>query len=247
MAIKENAALNEPAKFVTEVTLIGPIAWWWEKDESGNRRYGSPAHVHFDQWRDAISDALWEAGRFLVYHPHKAFRGRWTNHAQPVNDTALDLQGVVIDMSPPGTASKGTTAERHYASLNGSQIIEAPPPEHVEEFGSALAALIEKIDALGAQREIVDQRWAIEAIGYRPGREWMIKGLLERYRNHPVHVYHRGRNGELVIYDGVRAEYLQERSEVRCHTNSGCYLIPIDRLVKIEVFDQEPVTANATT
>lgn len=107
------------------VMLAGPIKHWWDV-------WDSPEHKLYVAWRDAVSVALVAKGH-LVYRPHEAFKGEWyanggEEFAQRVNDLAIELADVVLDLTPLNTPSEGTDAEREFARRRGVLWLNEPPP-----------------------------------------------------------------------------------------------------------------------
>ncbi|HZE51560.1 MAG TPA: hypothetical protein VE074_18430 [Jatrophihabitantaceae bacterium] len=103
------------------VMLAGPIKIWWAPGQ-----WDSPAHREFVQWRDAVRVACVKAG-FLVYSPHRAWQGAWSESAQRVNDMAIEMADVVLDLTPPGVEADGTLAEIAYADKVGTPVRPLPP------------------------------------------------------------------------------------------------------------------------
>lgn len=103
-----------------KVMLAGPIKAWWDEWES-------PQHKHYVAWRDALSQALVDAGH-LVYRPHEAFKGQWHESAQAVNDVALRTSDVIANLTPEGVPSLGTDDEIDYARRYNRRVVATPPP-----------------------------------------------------------------------------------------------------------------------
>ena len=93
------------------VMLAGPIKIWWAPGQ-----WDSPAHREFVRWRDAVRVACVKAG-FLVYSPHRAWQGAWSESAQRVNDMAIEMADVVLDLTPPGDAQLLAMALAELATL----------------------------------------------------------------------------------------------------------------------------------
>lgn len=113
-----------------KVALLGPIKHWWDV-------WGSPQHLRYMTHRDRLRDQFVEAGH-LVYCPHDAWKGDWIEAAQVVNDAAIHIADVVVDMRPPGVPSYGLDDElvlclrlnkRVYGVPPGSKL----PPEALRE------------------------------------------------------------------------------------------------------------------
>ncbi len=110
-----------PDRKPLKVMLAGPIKFWWEPGQ-----WDTPAHQAYVQWRDAVRVACVKAG-FLVYSPHRAWQGAWHEDAQLVNDEAVRISDVMIELSPPGVPNAGTEAEAAFAASVGTAVIPAPP------------------------------------------------------------------------------------------------------------------------
>ncbi|MHA3701406.1 hypothetical protein ACXR2U_04420 [Jatrophihabitans sp. YIM 134969] len=134
LAIEGHGAVevDEATDLPVRVMLAGPIKHWWVEWES-------PRHVEYTTWRDAVRVALVKDG-CLVYSPHRAWQGAWHEAAQSVNDAAIDMADVMIDLTPPGVPADGTAAECAEAERVGTPVVAAPP-------GSAddLAHLLEQV------------------------------------------------------------------------------------------------------
>jgi hypothetical protein len=124
------------------VMLAGPIKVWWD-----DGMWDTDVHRTYTQWRDAVRVACVKAG-FLVYSPHRAWQGAWSESAQRVNDMAIEAADVLIDLTPAGIVADGTLAEVAHAHHVATPVIASPPGD-----GGALAALIATLhglrDALG--------------------------------------------------------------------------------------------------
>jgi len=118
-----------------KVMLAGPIKYWWSEGQ-----WETPEHLEFIEWRDAVRVACVKAG-FLVYSPHRAWQGAWHEDAQQVNDAAIEMADVVLDLTPPGIPNDGTLAERAYALMVGTTVIDAPPSD-----GEALQQLVDRLN-----------------------------------------------------------------------------------------------------
>ena len=116
------------------VMLAGPIKIWWAEG-----MWDSEPHQTYVQWRDAIRVACVKAG-FLVYSPHRAWQGAWSENAQRINDTAVEACDVVLDLTPPGIPADGTAAETAYARKVGTPVLVAPPGDS-RALGHVLTSL----------------------------------------------------------------------------------------------------------
>ncbi|MEO7059666.1 MAG: hypothetical protein ABI083_08105 [Lapillicoccus sp.] len=120
------------------VMLAGPIKVWWQQG-----MWDTDAHRLYLEWRDAVRVACVKAGH-LVYSPHRAWQGAWSEKAQRVNDMAIEMADVVLDLTPAGTPADGTLAEVALARATGTPVVPAPPGDAV-----ALAALLRVVAATG--------------------------------------------------------------------------------------------------
>ncbi len=114
--------------------LAGPIKVWWQA-----HMWDSPVHRRYVQWRDAVRVACVREG-FLVYSPHRAWQGAWSESAQRVNDMAIEMADVLIDLTPPGVIAEGTVAEVAHASRVGTPVLALPPGDAIT-LGEAIALL----------------------------------------------------------------------------------------------------------
>lgn len=105
-----------------KIVLVGPIRHWYDK-------WGTPEHAAYIAWRDEVHEELIVNGH-LVYSPHRAWQGAWAPDAQVVNDHAIEICDVVVNLSPPGVVrdQSGTHAELELAHRLGKRIGWAPPP-----------------------------------------------------------------------------------------------------------------------
>lgn len=110
-----------PSRRPLKVMLAGPIKFWWEPGQ-----WDTALHAEYVRWRDAVRVACVHAG-FLVYSPHRAWQGAWHEDAQLVNDEAIRIADVMIDLSPPGVPRVGTDAEADFATQVGTAVVPAPP------------------------------------------------------------------------------------------------------------------------
>lgn len=124
------------------VMLCGPIAYWWDTDTY--QHWDLPEHWHYVAWREALNDALVEAG-YLVYRPHEAFKGTWNNRMQEMNNIVLSLSDFIINMQPNGTWSAGTDEEMIEAKLLGKPVFKAPPPADKKSWPWAIKLLLEQL------------------------------------------------------------------------------------------------------
>ena len=128
------------------VMLAGPIKIWWE-----DGMWDGETHRVYTLWRDAVRVACVKAG-FLVYSPHRAWQGAWSERAQHVNDAAIEAADVLIDLTPPNTVADGTIAEVEYAHRVGTAVVPSPPGD-----AAALERLLAHLaSALQAREPLAD-------------------------------------------------------------------------------------------
>lgn len=128
------------------IFLAGAIKYWWlhvcqdckeiymsHQDqcvECGGYEvlnlWGGPEHTEYVQWRKDVNDLL-IAEKYLVYRPHEAFKGTWTDDAQAVNNIGIYVSKVMLVLSPPNIPTEGTDAEVEIARGYGKPVIYAPP------------------------------------------------------------------------------------------------------------------------
>jgi hypothetical protein len=222
--------MPQTVRKVAMVILAGPIKHWWDDN------WDTPEHWHYDAWREALNKGLVADGHYLVYRPHHAYKGTWTERGQVVNDAALAACDLVIDMTPPGVPSEGTVSEIKQASSSGALIVQAPPPGREEDFVTAIAALIEELEALGVHRDMVDQEEVIECISWLPGREWLFQALHKRYLGHPTRIHHLSENNELVVEDAW--DYFATDDSWVITRSPLDVWVPFERVLKIEVLQR---------
>jgi hypothetical protein len=104
------------------IFIAGPVDYWW------NENWLTPAHFDYMDWRTSVSKALVEAGH-LVYRPHEAFKGAWHEGAQVVNDRAIEISDLLVNITPPGIPAYGTDAEIAYARSLNKPVFHAPPDD----------------------------------------------------------------------------------------------------------------------
>jgi hypothetical protein len=142
LAVEGHGAVevDEPTSLPVRVMLAGPIKHWWSE-------WGSERHETFTQWRDAVRVALVKEG-CLVYSPHRAWQGAWHEAAQSVNDAAIAMADVMLDLTPPGVPAAGTAAEVAEAQRVGTRVLPAPPGDAED-----LARLVATVAAIAPSAE----------------------------------------------------------------------------------------------
>lgn len=129
---------DEHAPPAALVVLAGPIRWWWKDD-----RFGGMEHQRYDRARTAVAAALVEAGN-LVYAPHMAFKGRWHEAAQRVNDAAIGAAHCVVALRMDGVSADGTAAEVALADRLGVPVVwvDAGASDHSTVAVAGVAAAV---------------------------------------------------------------------------------------------------------
>lgn len=120
------------------VMLAGPIEVWWRPG-----MWDTDTHRRYVEWRDAVRVACVRAGH-LVYSPHRAWQGAWSEKAQRVNDMTIEMADVVIDLTPPGIPADGTRAEVSRADAVGTPVVPGPPGGSAE-LSSLLRSLADLV------------------------------------------------------------------------------------------------------
>lgn len=125
-----------------KIALLGPISWWW------NDRWDTPEHQAYVEWRQRVHDALVAAGH-LVYRPDSCWKGNWPGNedAQIVNDTAIEVCDLELNLTPPGVRSIGTEDEMLLCDRLGKVVLPAPP----DTADDAIERLLARIDAVTPQ------------------------------------------------------------------------------------------------
>ena len=116
-AIQVDIAKERPLMAV----LAGPIAHWWKPG-----LWDSAAHKEYTKWRDAVEYAFISRG-WLVYSPHKAWRGSWHEDAQHINDTAIMMCDMLVVLTPPGVEAIGTEKVTDLAKRLNKLVFHCPP------------------------------------------------------------------------------------------------------------------------
>lgn len=99
------------------VFLAGPIRHWWFPG-----MWNTSDHQKYTLIRDYAHDVFSED--FLVYAPHRAWRGPWNEVAQEVNDLAVRKCHVFVYLTGHGIVATGTDAELRLAQKEKKTIHE---------------------------------------------------------------------------------------------------------------------------
>jgi hypothetical protein len=109
------------------IMVVGPIDYWWSEN------WNTEDHHSYMGWRTLVCASLVEAGH-LVYRPHEAFKGAWSERAQAVNNMAITISDLLLDIRPPGVPAYGTDAEIEYAKRSGVPVFKCPPGTELRTF-----------------------------------------------------------------------------------------------------------------
>lgn len=93
------------------VFLAGPIRHWWTPGVENSR-----LHRLYCKTRDYVHLEL--SADFLVYSPHRAWRGPWDKRAQFINDAAVRTADVFVWLRVDGVLAHGTDEELWLAHEN---------------------------------------------------------------------------------------------------------------------------------
>lgn len=139
LAKKDNGAIevDSPTEEPLRVVLAGPIKVWWEPG-----MWGSELHNEYMEWRNAVQALMVQEGH-LVYSPHQAWRGAWSEVAQEVNDSAIRMSHALVVVTPPGVKAEGTQHEMEYARENDVAVVLSPPggDDSLKQLSQELAKL----------------------------------------------------------------------------------------------------------
>lgn len=115
------------------VSLIGPVEYWWDTDEDPER-FNSPEAHRYRQHREEVSD-FFEVHDYLVYRHWTTFRGPWDPVMQGINDYAIKRSHFVVDMTPEGVPiGRGTAGELALARARILPIFWLPPVDNMSTW-----------------------------------------------------------------------------------------------------------------
>lgn len=97
--------------------LAGPIKAWWEEGA-----WGTDLHTAYTQTRTQVRDVL-VANGLLLFCAHTAWQGSWHEDAQKVNDAAIAISDVMIELYVPGIVAEGTDAEVAVARASHTTVV----------------------------------------------------------------------------------------------------------------------------
>lgn len=204
------------------IMLAGPIKAWWDEN------WNTPEHWHYALWRERVGTEMVKSYH-LVYRPHEAFQGSWDERAQSINDFILRTADVIFNLTPPGVLSEGTDGEVLYARNFGKTIIDAPPPERVEDFERALIELNMKLTELGLSTTGVKQVGIVDSLDVSnipPERYDVVRAWVELNRGEWLRYHYTAYDHTIAVFDTQNPEDAPS----------------LDAVLKIEVLAGPPIT-----
>lgn len=212
------------------IMLAGPIKHWWDEN------WDTPQHWQYADWRDRVSSSLVDNG-YLVYRPHEAFKGRWDERAQSVNDLILRTADVILNMTPEGVPSLGTDGEIMYAQNHANALIVPAPP--TEDFDTGITDLISRLANLDIHRKLVDQEVVLESVATRPGQEWKVQAVVKHFMGHVFRVHHFSGQGQVQATDAHSLRVHSARKHAHVGPLQGTvFTLPKPDILKLEVLDR---------
>lgn len=212
------------------IMLAGPIKHWWDEN------WDTPQHWQYAEWRDRVSSSLVDDG-YLVYRPHEAFKGRWDERAQSVNDLILRTADVILNMTPDGVPSLGTDGEIMYAQNHANALIVPAPP--TEDFDSGITDLLKRLANLDIHRKLVDQEVVLESVATRPDQEWKIQAVVKHFMGHVFRVHHFSDHGQVQATDAHTLRVHSARKHAHVSPLQGTmFTLPKTNILKLEVLDR---------
>ena len=109
--------LPAPGTMPVKAMLAGPIKAWW-----GEGMWDTPLHRTYTSTRSLVRDTL-VANGLLLFSAHTAWQGSWHEDAQRVNDMAIAISDVLIELYIPGIVADGTDAEVAVAKESGTTVL----------------------------------------------------------------------------------------------------------------------------
>lgn len=132
-----------PDKKPLLIVLGGPIKYWWEEGQ-----WDTDEHWKYVDHRDAVRVALVKMG-FLVYSPHRAWQGAWGDMAQFVNDRAIEVADVFINLGNRIIPASGTEEEMQVAHKFNTLVLQCPfdaPDGEIDFLVGTLRTLAIRLD-----------------------------------------------------------------------------------------------------
>jgi hypothetical protein len=151
----ENGATEYPGSSnnSTFVFLAGPIREWWKPG-----RWGDRDHLIYSQIRDEVHETL--SADFLVFAPHRAWRGPWDVRAQVINDQAISIADIFVQILVYGVSATGTGEEHALAIKRKIPIFTVNVQlHHPDTYRSQLEAIHSQIKEFyhGSDRRTIRQ------------------------------------------------------------------------------------------
>lgn len=124
LAIEGHGAIETAMASTRPLTvfLAGPIKHWWQ-----DGMWDTLEHRRYVAWRDAVRVAIVQTGFCVVYSPHRALQGSWHEDLQRINDAAIGVCDVLLDVTPEGVPADGTRREVERALRLGKPVWYYPP------------------------------------------------------------------------------------------------------------------------
>ena len=126
LAIEGSGAIQveaSPDKVPPIITMGGCIKFWWSEGQ-----WDTPLHKQYVQWRSALEARLVKEG-FVLYMPYKSIRGKWNERLQRINDMAIKMSDVFVNMTPAGVPADGTQDEIDLATKFEIPVVWCPPSD----------------------------------------------------------------------------------------------------------------------
>jgi hypothetical protein len=212
------------------VMLAGPIKHWWDEN------WDTVEHWDYVSWRDAVNDGLVDEG-YLVYRPHEAFKGRWDERAQSVNDLVLRTSDVILNLTPPRVPSLGTDGEILYAKNHANALIVPAPP--VEDVDKGISNLMLRLQRLNIHHHLVAQEVVLESVATRPGQEWKVQAAVNHFVGHVLRTHYFNEEGHVQATDAAKVRVHSSRRHALVTPIEGQSLrVPKPDLLKVEVLER---------
>ena len=117
--------------------LAGPIKAWW-----GEGMWETELHSTYTRIRAEVRDVL-VANGLLLFCAHTAWQGSWHEDAQRVNDAAIAISDVMVELFVPGVIAEGTESEVAIANASGTTVVR-----FVADGSVPVADLVEELAGL---------------------------------------------------------------------------------------------------
>lgn len=223
--------LNEMGESSTAIVMLaGPIKHWWDEN------WETQEHWDYVAWREAVSSGLVDEG-YLVYRPHEAFKGRWDERAQSVNDLVLRTSDVICNLTPPGVPSLGTDGEILYAQNHANALVVPAPP--TKNVGEGIKDLVQRLQNLDIHHQLLAQEVVLESIATRPGQEWKVQAAVNHFKGHVLRPHYFGESGQVQATDAAKVSvHSARRNALITPINGAGLIVPKPALLKLEVLER---------